>query len=80
MNLDKKLVMVPPTLGLLADSATAHDVRVDPKLPRYTRTSRVSDNTAFVYLGRLVGYGPTDQIFLSPKVKETEDHVTGRFG
>lgn len=44
------------------------------------QASRVSDNTAFMYLGRLVEYGPTDQIFLSPKLKETEDYVTGRFG
>ena len=44
------------------------------------QASRVSDNTAFMYLGRLVEYGPTEQIFLSPKLKETEDYVTGRFG
>ena len=44
------------------------------------QASRVSDNTAFMYLGRLVEYGPTDQIFLQPKLKETEDYVTGRFG
>ena len=44
------------------------------------QASRVSDTTAFMYLGRLVEYGPTDQIFLSPRLKETEDYVTGRFG
>ena len=44
------------------------------------QASRVSDATAFMYLGRLVEYGPTDQIFLSPRLKETEDYVTGRFG
>jgi phosphate transport system ATP-binding protein len=44
------------------------------------QASRVSDNTAFMYLGRLVEYGPTEQIFLSPLLKETEDYVTGRFG
>ncbi|MEZ6017565.1 MAG: phosphate ABC transporter ATP-binding protein PstB [Planctomycetota bacterium] len=44
------------------------------------QASRVSDTTAFMYLGRLVEYGPTEQIFLSPRLKETEDYVTGRFG
>ena len=44
------------------------------------QASRVSDNTAFMYLGRLVEYGPTQSIFLNPKLKETEDYVTGRFG
>ncbi len=44
------------------------------------QASRVSDYTAFMYLGRLVEFGPTEQIFLSPRLKETEDYVTGRFG
>jgi phosphate transport system ATP-binding protein len=44
------------------------------------QASRVSDATAFMYLGRLVEYGPTEQIFLAPRLKETEDYVTGRFG
>jgi phosphate transport system ATP-binding protein len=44
------------------------------------QASRVSDVTAFMYLGRLVEYGPTEEIFLSPRLKETEDYVTGRFG
>jgi phosphate transport system ATP-binding protein len=42
--------------------------------------ARVSDYTAFFYLGRLVEYGPTVQIFTSPAVQQTEDYVTGRFG
>ncbi len=44
------------------------------------QASRTSDCTAFMYLGRLVEYGPTDDIFLQPHLKETEDYVTGRFG
>ncbi len=44
------------------------------------QASRTSDYTAFMYLGRLVEYGPTEKIFLSPVLKETEDYVTGRFG
>jgi phosphate transport system ATP-binding protein len=44
------------------------------------QASRTSDYTAFMYLGRLVEFGPTDFIFLQPGLKETEDYVTGRFG
>ena len=44
------------------------------------QASRTSDYTAFMYLGRLVEYGPTADIFLSPHLRETEDYVTGRFG
>jgi phosphate transport system ATP-binding protein len=44
------------------------------------QAARVSDNTAFFWLGRLVEYGPTDGIFTNPTEKLTEDYVTGRFG
>src|SRR5262245_16649406 len=44
------------------------------------QASRVSDYTAFMYLGRLIEYGPTAEIFTRPKLKETESYVTGRFG
>ena len=44
------------------------------------QAARASDHTAFFYLGELVEFGPTSQIFTSPKEKRTEDYVTGRFG
>src|SRR3989337_2130767 len=44
------------------------------------QAARVSDHTAFFWLGRLVEYAPTDQIFTNPAEKLTEDYVTGRFG
>ncbi len=44
------------------------------------QASRVSDYTAFMYLGELVEFGDTDQIFVKPARKETEDYITGRFG
>ena len=44
------------------------------------QASRCSDYTAFMYLGRLIEYGPTSEIFTRPKLKETESYVTGRFG
>jgi phosphate transport system ATP-binding protein len=44
------------------------------------QAARVSDKTAYMYLGELVEFGSTDQIFLKPARKETEDYITGRFG
>ena len=44
------------------------------------QAARVSDYTAYMYLGELVEYGVTSQIFLKPAKKETEDYITGRFG
>lgn len=44
------------------------------------QAARVSDYTAYMYLGELVEFGQTDQIFLKPKKQETEDYITGRFG
>ncbi len=44
------------------------------------QAARVSDYTAYMYLGVLVEYGKTDEIFIKPKRKETEDYITGRFG
>ena len=44
------------------------------------QASRVSDLTAFLYLGELIEYGPTEKIFINPMKKQTEDYITGRFG
>jgi phosphate transport system ATP-binding protein len=44
------------------------------------QAARMSDLTAFLYLGELVEFGPTRDIFTNPKNKRTEDYVTGRFG
>ncbi len=44
------------------------------------QAARVSDFTAFFYLGELVEFGETDQIFTRPRQKKTEDYITGRFG
>jgi len=44
------------------------------------QAARVSDNTAFLYLGRLIEYGETNAIFTRPRLKQTEDYITGRFG
>lgn len=44
------------------------------------QAARVSDYTAYMYLGELIEFGVTDQIFLKPKKQETENYITGRFG
>jgi phosphate transport system ATP-binding protein len=44
------------------------------------QAARCSDYTAYMYLGDLVEFGETDQIFLKPKEQATEDYITGRFG
>jgi len=44
------------------------------------QAARVSDFTAYMYLGEMVEYGKTDELFLKPKNKATEDYITGRFG
>ena len=44
------------------------------------QASRVSDYTAFMYLGRLIEYGKTVDLFTNPHLKATEDYITGRFG
>ncbi|HEX8825138.1 MAG TPA: phosphate ABC transporter ATP-binding protein, partial [Archangium sp.] len=44
------------------------------------QAARVSDRTAFFYMGELVECGPTEQIFTNPQETRTEDYVTGKFG
>ncbi len=44
------------------------------------QAARVSDHTAYFYLGELIEYGDTNQIFTKPAKKQTEDYITGRFG
>ena len=44
------------------------------------QAGRISDYTAFMYMGKLVEFGPTEKIFTKPDEKLTEDYITGRFG
>ena len=44
------------------------------------QAARVSDFTAYMYLGKLIEYSTTTQLFTKPSRKETEDYITGRFG
>lgn len=44
------------------------------------QAARVSQNTAFLYMGKLVEYGETNKLFTKPQEQQTEDYITGRFG
>jgi phosphate transport system ATP-binding protein len=61
-----------------------HELKADYTVAIVThnmqQAARVSDFTAFMYLGELVEFGATDKIFVKPQRKETEDYITGRFG
>jgi phosphate transport system ATP-binding protein len=61
-----------------------HELKTDYTIAIVThnmqQAARVSDYTAYMYLGEMVEFGVTDEIFIKPKRKETEDYITGRFG
>ncbi len=61
-----------------------HELKTDYTIAIVThnmqQAARVSDYTAYMYLGDLVEYGITDELFIKPRKKETEDYITGRFG
>ncbi len=57
-----------------------HEYTIASGTHNMQQAARVSDYTAYMYLGSLVEYGKTDEIFIKPKRKETEDYITGRFG
>jgi phosphate transport system ATP-binding protein len=44
------------------------------------QAARVSDYTAFFYLGELIEFGETGKLFTAPEKRQTEDYITGRFG
>jgi phosphate transport system ATP-binding protein len=61
-----------------------HELKTDYTIVIVThnmqQAARVSDYTAYMYLGEMVEFGITDEVFIKPKKKETEDYITGRFG
>jgi phosphate transport system ATP-binding protein len=83
------LLMDEPCSALDPIATSKIEELIDELKGRYTiiivthnmqQASRVSDNTAFMYLGRLIEYGATKALFSSPKLSRTQDYVTGRFG
>jgi phosphate transport system ATP-binding protein len=61
-----------------------HELKVDYTIVIVThnmqQAARVSDYTAYMYLGEMIEFGDTDSIFTTPKQKATEDYITGKFG
>ena len=90
LAVEPEVVLMDDPCSALDPIATARiEALVHELKDRYTivivthnmqQAARVSDFTAFLYLGRLVEFGPTEQIFTNPTQKETEDYITGRFG
>jgi len=56
------------------------DVSITIVTHNMQQASRISDYTAFMYLGNLIEYDKTENIFLNPSEQKTEDYITGRFG
>lgn len=85
-----KVILMDEPCSALDPIATAKveelitDLREDYTIVIVTHSmqqaSRISDNTAFFYLGELVEYNTTEHIFSHPSVKQTEDYISGRFG
>ena len=89
-----EIVLQPDNTNLLANGvdpiATAsieelmHDLKERVTILIVThnmqQAARVSDFTAYMYLGDLIEFGITDELFIKPKMKQTEDYITGRFG
>ncbi len=57
-----------------------HDYTIVIVTHNMQQAARISDETAFLYLGELIEFGATSQVFTNPAKKQTEDYVTGRFG
>jgi len=83
------LLMDEPTSALDPISTAKIEELIDELKKNYTiiivthnmqQAARISDETAFFYLGNLVEYNKTGKIFTNPDVKHTEDYITGRFG
>jgi phosphate transport system ATP-binding protein len=83
------LLMDEPTSALDPISTAKIEELIEELKKNYTiiivthnmqQAARVSEKTAFFYLGRLIEYNATEKIFTTPAVKQTEDYITGRFG
>ena len=87
---EPEVILLDEPCSALDPVATAKiEELIEDLVSRYTlvivthnmqQASRVSDYTAFFYLGQLIEYGVTEKVFLNPMKKQTEDYITGRFG
>lgn len=83
------LLMDEPTSALDPISTAKIEELIEELKTRYTiiivthnmqQAARVSEKTAFLYMGKLIEYNDTEKIFTNPEVKQTEEYITGRFG
>ena len=83
------LLMDEPTSALDPISTAKIEELIEELKKNYTiiivthnmqQAARISDETAFFYIGNLIEYNKTDKIFTKPDMKHTEDYITGRFG
>ena len=84
------VILMDEPCSALDPIATAHIEALIDQLRKHTcivivthsmaQAARVSQITAFFHMGKLIESGPTDQIFTMPKVEQTQDYITGRFG
>ena len=84
------VILMDEPCSALDPIATAHIEALLDELRKHTcivivthsmaQAARVSQITAFFHMGKLIESGPTDQIFTMPKVEQTHDYITGRFG
>ena len=84
------VILMDEPCSALDPIATAHIESLIDELRKHTcivivthsmaQAARVSQRTAFFHMGKLVESGPTDQIFTAPKLEQTQDYITGRFG
>lgn len=87
---DPEILLFDEPTSALDPIATAHIEELVAELKKsltilivthnMQQAARVSDFTAYMYIGELIEFGVTDEIFLKPKKQETEDYITGRFG
>ena len=83
------LLMDEPTSALDPISTAKIEELIEELKKEYTiiivthnmqQAARISDYTGFFYIGKLIEYNPTEKLFTTPAVKQTEDYITGRFG
>ncbi|MCX5848445.1 MAG: phosphate ABC transporter ATP-binding protein PstB [Deltaproteobacteria bacterium] len=83
------LLMDEPTSALDPISTAKIEELIEELKKNYTiiivthnmqQAARISDETAFFYLGNMIEYNKTEKIFTNPDIKQTEDYITGRFG
>jgi len=90
LAVEPEVILMDEPCSALDPIATArieeliHELKTDYTIAIVThnmqQAARVSDFTAFLYMGRLVEFDRTDTVFTMPAKKETEDYITGRFG